>query len=471
MNHKYKYLSKNFILFSISSIGPKIIAFIMVPLYTNYLSTSDYGRGDIVTTSASLILPLVVMCVESAVLRFCFDENYNQDEVISSGLFICIRGIMLCIIGTAIMSRFTFFKLYPSYLTAFALILFSDGMYNLMTNYARGTNNVQYMVEMSLITTIASCILNVVLLVILRCGIGGYLLANYLGTFMAVIWGGIRLKIYRHIHLNKVKKNLIVELQKFGFPLIFNKIGWWINSSSDRYIVTLMLGATANGIYTVSYKIPTMLTACSDIFTQAWQLSAIRDFDADDKDNFVADMYELYNGFLVIVCSILIIFTIPFAYLLYAKDFFIAWRYVTPLMISFIFGGLAGFLGSIFTAVKDTKIFSYSTMIGAVVNTVLNFILVYYMEIMGAAIATLISNVVIWLIRLHRSRRYICLKVNFLRHIFMYSLLIIQFGICLFGFGVLQIIFQSIILGVIIFANRKSVLSILRKLKAMLKLV
>ena len=78
MNHKYKYLSKNFILFSISSIGPKIIAFIMVPLYTNYLSTSDYGRGDIVTTSASLILPLVVMCVESAVLRFCFDENYNH---------------------------------------------------------------------------------------------------------------------------------------------------------------------------------------------------------------------------------------------------------------------------------------------------------------------------------------------------------------------------------------------------------
>ena len=167
----------------------------------------------------------------------------------------------------------------------------------------------------------------------------------------------------------------------------------------------------------------------------------------------------------------MIIFTIPFAYLLYPKDFFIAWRYVTPLMISFIFGGLAGFLGSIFTAVKDTKIFSYSTMIGAVVNTVLNFILVYYMEIMGAAIATLISNVVIWLIRLHRSRRYICLKVNFLRHIFMYSLLIIQFGICLFGFGVLQVIFQSIILGVIIFANRKSVLSILRKLKAMLKLV
>ena len=50
MNKKYKYLSKNFILFGISSFGPKIIAFLMVPLYTNCLSTADYGIGDIVST-------------------------------------------------------------------------------------------------------------------------------------------------------------------------------------------------------------------------------------------------------------------------------------------------------------------------------------------------------------------------------------------------------------------------------------
>ena len=55
MNKKYKYLSKNFILFGISSFGPKIIAFLMVPLYTNCLSTADYGIGDIVSTSANLV--------------------------------------------------------------------------------------------------------------------------------------------------------------------------------------------------------------------------------------------------------------------------------------------------------------------------------------------------------------------------------------------------------------------------------
>ena len=70
---------------------------------------------------------------------------------------------------------------------------------------------------------------------------------------MAVAWGSVRLKIHKHIKFNKVNKTTVKELQKFGYQLIFNKIGWWINSSSDRYIVTWILGATANGIYTVSY--------------------------------------------------------------------------------------------------------------------------------------------------------------------------------------------------------------------------
>lgn len=74
MNKKYKYLSKNFILFGISSFGPKIIAFLMVPLYTNCLSTADYGIGDIVSTSANLVLPIIILCIESAILRFCFDK-------------------------------------------------------------------------------------------------------------------------------------------------------------------------------------------------------------------------------------------------------------------------------------------------------------------------------------------------------------------------------------------------------------
>lgn len=455
MNRKYKYLSKNFILFGISSFGPRIISFLMVPLYTNCLLTSEYGIGDIISTSANLVLPIIVLCIETSVLRFCFDKEYDPDEVISSGLFVCLKGMSICAIGTIIIGIIPFWDINKSYLIAFYLMVLSNGLYNILTNYARAVDKVKCMVEMSLITTIASCLLNVILLAILKYGLNGYLLANYLGTFMAVIWGALRLKIHKHIRIKKINKGTVHELQKFGFPLIFNKIGWWINNSLNRYIITWILGTTANGIYSVSYKIPTMLTTCSDIFAQAWQLSAIKDFDPEDKDHFVANMYEAYNGFLVLCCSILIIFTIPFAHLLYAKNFFVAWKYVPPLLISFVFGGLSGFLGSIFTAVKDTKIFSYSTMIGALVNTILSFILVSCVGIMGAAIATLVSNIVVWFVRLQRSKKYICIRVNFIKHIFIYILLIIQFIVCIRGFSLVVITIQIFILAILIFTNKK----------------
>lgn len=468
MNRKYRYLSKNFILFGISSFGPKIIAFLMVPLYTSYLSTSDYGIGEIVSTSANLVLPIVIFCVESAILRFCFDKEYDSDEVISCGLVIWLKGMLICAICTICIEFILKFEIDKSLLIAFYLMVLFTGLYNILTNYARGIDKVQCMVEMSILTTIVSCGTNIVLLVILKYGLKGYLIANNLGTFVAVIWGAVRLKIYRHIYIEKINKKTIFELKSFGFPLIFNKIGWWINSCSDRYIVTWLLGTTANGIYTVSYKIPTILTACSDIFTQAWQLSAIKDFDAKDSDHFIANMYEGYNVFLVLCCSLLIILTIPLAHVLYAKSFFIAWKYVPPLMISYVFGGLAGFLGSIFTAVKDTKIFSISTLLGAIVNTILNIVLVFYIGVMGAAIATLVSNIIIWLVRLYWCKRYVNINVKYTKHVIMYLLLFLQFLVCLCGFGMGPVFIQTVIFICLIVVNRELIVSAVQKVKTIL---
>ena len=107
-------------------------------------------------------------------------------------------------------------------------------------------------------------------------------------------------------------------------------------------------------------------------------------------------------------------------------------------------------------------------MIGAVVNIILNFVLVSYIGVMGAAVATLVSNIVIWLVRLQRSKRYIHIRVNFLKHTIMYILLVVQFIVCLGGFTIVPVIIQLIILVALIAANRKLIINIMRKGKIML---
>ena len=99
-NSKYKDLTKNTLLFTLSNFGTKIISFLLVPLYTYVLSTSDYGTADLMTTTVSLLLPVFTFNIQDAVLRFCLDKEYYSEQVISVSvktisINTCFLGILL----------------------------------------------------------------------------------------------------------------------------------------------------------------------------------------------------------------------------------------------------------------------------------------------------------------------------------------------------------------------------------------
>ena len=86
---KYKNLSMNTLLFTISSFGAKIISFLLVPIYTSVLSTKDYGNVDLVSTTVQLLIPIATLNIQDAVLRFSLDDKYEAEEVIGSNLINC----------------------------------------------------------------------------------------------------------------------------------------------------------------------------------------------------------------------------------------------------------------------------------------------------------------------------------------------------------------------------------------------
>lgn len=224
----------------------------------------------------------------------------------------------------------------------------------------------------------------------------------------------------------KINKDIEKEMVTYSRPLILNGIGWWINSASDRYVVTLISGVVANGLYSVGYKIPSMLNVVSSIFNQAWVISASETIDEKDSIDFFSKIYSHYNFVLVMTCSVLIAMTKFFAKLLYLNDFYHAWKFVPFLLISTVFGGLSGFAGGIFSAQKNSNIYSFSTMVGAIVNIVFNFVFVYCMGPLGAAFSTMVSYFVIWFIRMKDINRKMKLSVNYKRDGALYVLLLLQ---------------------------------------------
>jgi len=423
---EYKKLIKNIGLLSISNFGSKILIFLLVPLYTNILSTYEYGSYDLVVTSINLLIPILTLEISSGVLRFALDKDVNGYNVFTVGLTVTIKGVLGLL---AIIVVNNFINVIPAindYYIFFILMYLSNALYQLCSNYARGIDEVKLVAFAGIIQTIFLVLFNIFLLVILELGISGFFLANIISLFISAFYLYIKLRLYKINIFECEVKLLRTSMINYSRPLVLNSISWWINNTADRYIVTWMCGIAANGIYSIAYKIPTIMNSLQSVFLQAWQISAVQEFDSNDKRSFYENVYQFYNFGNVIFCSLIIIFSKAIAHFMFSKDFYDAWIFVPFLLVAYIFGAMSGFIGGIFSAVKDTKIYSYSTIIGAIINIISNLLLINHIGILGAAVATMISYMVIWCIRILNAKKYINLRLNLIRDLLSYLMLLLQ---------------------------------------------
>lgn len=429
MKSKYNVFSKNIILFSISSFGHKILAFLLIPLYTSFLSTGEYGTIDLVTTTVSLLIPIFTLNISDAVMRFTLSDKENG-SYFGLGLRVTMKGSLMLAVFLTTATMFPFLAEYKPYMIWVFVIYMANALYNLLQNFLRATDRVPVMVTASLINSFVMLSLNVVLIAWLRLGINGYYIAMLAGLSLSTVFMAVRSKAHRHMRMSKKEADKVrTDCMKYCIPTIFTTLSWWINSGLDRFFVSAYCGIDQNGIYSIAYKIPTILGIFHNIFAQAWTLSAIVEFDKDDTDGFFGKTYSMYNSMMVLVTSGIIILNILLSKLLYANDFFAAWRYVPVLLLSSLFSALSGYFGSIFAAVKDTKTCAFSTMVSAGVNIVLNAVLIPPMGVMGAALATAVAYVVAWGMRIVIVRRYIHIKNIFTRDVLAYMMLVVQVAV------------------------------------------
>lgn len=422
---KYKKLAKNIGILTIGQFGSKILVFLLVPLYTSVLTTEEYGTYDFVYTTINLLFPILSLNIAVSVQRFLLEKNNNKEKTIGIGFKYTIIGI--AIIGVVLLTN-RILGLSDNIIKNdlwFFLLYISLSVNTLMVESAIGSDNVKAVSISGIISTLIMISFNILLLLVVRLGLSGYFIANIAGLSVQSIY--LLVKQRENLSLcNYTSKKLEKEMLSYSKPQIANTIAWWINNASDRYVVTWLCGLSVNGIYSVGYKIPSILNVIQNIFGQAWGISAVKNYNEKDDDGFFTKTYNLYNTGIIISCSLIIVTTKLIAKFMYAKDFYTAWYFVPFLAISSVFGAMAGYLGGIFAAKKEAKLFAKSTIIGAVTNVFLNIILVYFMGAIGAALATMISYCTVWVFRLIHAKKYINLDVPLIRDIISYILLIVQ---------------------------------------------
>lgn len=447
-------------LFSFSVLVSKVLSFFMLPLYTNRLTTQEYGTIDLVVTTASLLIPVLTLSITDAVLRFSLDKDSDPMMIFSIGLKFLAFGVVLAIVISLIAMICGFdIKL----CMVFDLIFITNSIYTLLSQFVRGIGRVKVFALNGIISTSVTIGFNILFLVVFKAGIYGYLSSIIISEFICIIYMSCTINIKQYISFEKRDKEKQREMLKYATPLIPNSISWWVNSLSDRYIIVALCGVGINGIYSAACRLPTLVSTAGDIFMRAWQLSAISELNSKNRNEFYNLIYKYYNLVLVFCCSIGIMATPLLAKILFDVKFQSAWKSAIFLLIGAVFSALNGFIGSLFTATKNSRSLFISTLIGASTNILLNFMLIPILNECGAAIATMTSFFIILIVRgkLLKSE-FPEFKVFRIKFILGYILLIVQASVMLCTINNIFVL-NVIISLLIIFLFSKDIFLLLEK--------
>ena len=421
---KYRKLGKNILLLLTGNFVTKILSFLMVPFYTSILSTSDYGTADLISTTVLLVLPCFSLLMDEAIMRFVLDTSKNKKQVFSIAITVSSVGFLIAMCVSPIILLIPVLKQYYWFVVLYYISLW---LYNIFLNYVKGLDKFSIVAIAGIIHTFVYLAINIFCLVILELGVYGYLLAIDLSNLIAAMYLFFFCGLYKDfIPIRMSELSLVKEMALYSIPMIPDYILWWVNNASDRYILAIFCGTGITGVYSVAYKIPTILNSITSICSSAWKISSVDQFGTQESLKFFNRIYRMYCSFLTITASGLVICTKVLAKILFAKDFFEAWKITPILVLGYVFSAQAIFLGSIFTASKKTKGIFFASTAGAIVNIVLNFILIPYLGGTGAAIATSIGYFVILNIDIILTRGILPIDFLVKRNIITYILIILE---------------------------------------------
>ena len=181
------------------------------------------------------------------------------------------------------------------------------------------------------------------------------------------------------------------EMLFYGLPLVPGEVSMWILTFSDRYFLVNFTTKKAVGLYSIGYKLSTIIFLATGAFRTAWGPFGFHVSKDEDVKEFYADVLLYYVTFLSVACVMLGLFAREVLIILTPAAYYAGSKVAGWLAMGEIFYGILPIMGMGIRLTKNTRVESYAFGTAAFLNIILNYFLIRNFGYMGAAIATVIS--------------------------------------------------------------------------------
>lgn len=410
--NKYKRLGKNSLLVFVGSIGSKLLAILMLPFYTAWLSVESYGDVDLVSTYVSLIMGMVTLCMTDAIFRFPQGRSSEEQRVFfSSGLavvslsIVLFGGVYYGLLKWVMGVRWGVFYAYAGYIYALLILSFLQ-LY--LQQFSRSIDRMSVFVMSGVVLTFVIALSS--LLLVPKWGVDGYLISQMIGFAASIFYTFFSIRIDHFLSYSSVSVSAMKEMLTYSIPMIPNATLWWILGTSNRLFLEYYHSTDIVGIFAVSNRFPSIITMVFNTFFLSWQISVLEEFEKPGFCTFYNRIMRMCFVLLLLVAFILSLSSYWLIRLFADEAYLDAWRYIPFLGLAAVFSSFSTLMGTMFMATKHTHYFLTTSLWGSLLCFGMNFLLIPLYGIMGATVSLLIAHFVILYLRIIKSDKYVYLE-------------------------------------------------------------
>ena len=440
-NRTNKFL-KDIGIYAIGNLGSKLVTFMLVPLYTYYVSPAEYGYYDLCLTAVLLLIPFLSLTLRDGSFRFLVDADGKADRgaivtfvyrtlITNSLLALCVGGIIAVT--------------YPiEYIWETIGLLIAMSLYEVIIQVVRGLGLTTYFVAAGIVNSLLIGVFSIVFVVVMKMRIEGIFIANVAARFATVAILELRLGIMRkYFGFRFNDKEINGAILKYSLPLLPGSICWWLMGCCNRWFIQHYIGLESNGQYAVALKFAAILETLATIFYQTWQETALRQYNSPDRDRFFS---QIFNNYVYVLMSGVVLFSfvvkLNYSWLV-SEEFRYSINYVYPLALSAMFFSMSAFYDMGYQCSKKTIFTLPGIILASAVNVVGNYFLIQICDVYGVIVASVLTYIVLYTYRAIDTRKYF--RIHYKKGLLLPAAIVVASGVAFYAIDSIPVTFAYLV--------------------------
>lgn len=479
-----KKLFKQTFVYGVATVVPRMLSFLLLPLYSTYLPTAGFGEVAIVFSWMAVFNVLLAYGMETSFFRFFHKENFRKEVVSTSSISLLLSTVVFVVFGFLLRDTISGATAIAShYIVYVLLILALDALVTIPFAWLRATERPLVFALIKIGNVAVNLGLNIFFIVALPVWSEDHLmlqkiykpdfeiayifLANLIASALTLV---VMLPFYLKLKY-RFNAQLLKKMLSYGFPILIAGIGFVINEVFDKILLGWLLpqdiAKSEVGAYAACYRLALFMT----LFATAFRMGIEPFFFSHAKEKDATRTYALITKYFVIFGAAILVTVTVFSDLLKLllirdSSYWDAMVVVPLILTANLFLGIYHNLSVWYKVSDRTRFAGYISLFGAIVTLVLNFWLIPYYSYLGSAIATMAAYGSMMLISFYFGRKYYPIPYD-LKRIGSYLLLSIIFSALYFyvfrNNYYLGSILILIFFALIWFAERDQLKQILKK--------